>query len=85
MTNKIYSKHFHGALMVTELHKRTMIGEHARAHFKLSEALQLCDGSEDDSRRAKEEAKRLLKIRSPDVVDTEAEKLYDDLVYILWR
>jgi hypothetical protein len=62
-----------------------MIGEHARALFRLSEALQQCPGGEEESRQVKEEAKRLLKIRSPDAVDTEIEKVYDNLVYILWR
>ena len=61
--------------------------EHARALFKLSEALlqETYDGSEEEAMRLRDEAERYLKQRDPDATEFGTEDAYDRFVPIFWR
>lgn len=78
-------KHLRDAKVVTEKRKTTMMAEHARCMFKLSEALCQEPRDEAEALQLRDESERLLRIRDPTAQDPGLEKTYDDLVNILWR
>ena len=67
------------------MRKSTMIAEHVRCLFKLSEALEQEPREEKEAIKLREEAERLLRRRAPDAKDPGRESTYDALVNILWR
>lgn len=72
-------------MVVTERHKVTMIADHARTLFKLSEALVQEERAEQEAYKLRDDAERLLLMRNPKAKSPGLEKTYDDLVCILWR
>ncbi|OTA54814.1 Tetratricopeptide-like helical [Hypoxylon sp. EC38] len=78
-------KHFRDALVVTEMHKSSMVPEYTRCLFKLSEALEQDLRSGAEARRMRDEAERLLLRRVPNAGDPGKESTYDNLVCISWR
>ncbi len=72
-------------MAVTEMRKTSMLAEHSRCLFKLSEALEQEPRDELEARRLREAAERLLRIRAPDAKAPGLESTYDALVNILWR
>jgi hypothetical protein len=67
------------------MRKNTMIAEHARCLFKLSEALEQDPRDEVEARKLREEAERLLFIRDPTATEPGRESTYDSLVVTYWR
>ncbi|KAI1418796.1 NB-ARC and TPR domain protein [Xylaria sp. FL1777] len=78
-------KHLRDALVVTNMQKNTLLAEHARCLFKLSEALEQEPRFETEARAKREEAGRLLRKREPTARDSSKASTYDDLICILWR
>lgn len=72
---------------VTKFHVDKMPVEHARNLFKLSEALlqDNQDDSNDEAERLRDSAEIFLKRRKPDMVASDTESAYDDLIPIFWR
>lgn len=85
--NKIISsKHLRDALVITDMRKTTLLAEHVRCLFKLSEALEQEPRFETEACAKREEAGRLLRKRKPTSRDLSSEdSTYDDLICILWR
>ncbi|KAL5330147.1 hypothetical protein ACEPPN_003672 [Leptodophora sp. 'Broadleaf-Isolate-01'] len=80
-------KHLRDSIEVTNVHKKSMPIEHARALFKLSEALiqENYNGNEEEARRLREEAESYLREREPNASDSGTEDAYDRFVPIFWR
>lgn len=78
-------KHITDALVVTNIHKSYMVGEHARCLYKLSQALYQDDGKDLEADMMLQEAESLYFSRSEDQGRTPAEDDYDGLVYLHWR
>ena len=72
-------------MVVTELRKDSMMAEHARCVFKLSEALQQEPREEAEAAMLHQEAEHLLRQLSPEMREPGLERTYDALVNILWR
>ncbi len=80
-----HSKHLRDAMEITQMRKHTMIAEHARVLFKLSEALEQDPRSGEEARRMREDAELLLQQCAPHAVNTGLESTYDTLILIEWR
>ncbi|KAI0817305.1 Tetratricopeptide-like helical [Xylaria sp. FL0064] len=78
-------KHLRDALVVTEMRKNTLLIEHVRCLFKLSEALEQEPRFETEARAKREEAEHLLCKRKPTALDSSKDSMYDGLICILWR
>ena len=72
-------------MVVTEMRKDSMMAEHARCVFKLSEALQQEPREEGEAAKLHQEAEHLLRQLSPQMREPGLERTYDALVNILWR
>ena len=72
-------------MVVTEMRKDSMMAEHARCVFKLSEALQQEPREEGEAATLYQEAEHLLRQLSPQIKQPGLERTYDALVNILWR
>ena len=72
-------------MVVTEMRKTKLVAEYMRVLFKLSEALEQEPRDEEEARRLREEAERLLRQRLPHTNAPGLESTYDSLVYIMWR
>ena len=91
-TNKWHREYLENARVVTDMHKDTMIGEHARYLFKLSQ-LQREEsepGSEPDTtlERAVQAYRAYYArpgVRTSNFVEHPEEEDFDNLVYCLWR
>lgn len=79
-------KHFRDAMVITNLHRADMVGEHARCLYKLSQALYGEDGKEDEAEALLQEAEALYFSRAEkNQGKTPTEKDYDGLVQLRWR
>ncbi|KAL9044436.1 MAG: hypothetical protein Q9214_002424, partial [Letrouitia sp. 1 TL-2023] len=78
-------KHLRDAMALTSMRKTTLLAEHARCVFKLSEALEQEPRDEKEASRLREEAERLLRQRDPDAKEPGLESTYDALIDIQWR
>lgn len=86
-------------MTVTSIHKETMVGEHARCLFKMSEALYQVPGREVDADKLLKEAEDMYwkRVGRPKTTGDSrggvegqedrpvAEVDYDSLVFLLWR
>ncbi|KAH8587882.1 hypothetical protein B0O99DRAFT_694027 [Bisporella sp. PMI_857] len=79
------AKHPRDSLAVTEIQEATLIAEHARCIFKLSEVLEQDPRGELEARSLREEAESLLLVRNPSATILGSDNAYDSLVNILWR
>ncbi|CAM1508596.1 Fc.00g054440.m01.CDS01 [Cosmosporella sp. VM-42] len=73
------------ALVVTGIHKKYMVGEHARCLYKLSQAFYQDIGKELEAETVLQEAEGLYFTRSEDQGRTPTEGDYDRLVHLRWR
>ncbi|KAJ8132131.1 hypothetical protein O1611_g1492 [Lasiodiplodia mahajangana] len=73
-------KHLRDALAVTETRKATMVAEHARVLFKLSEALKQDPRRSEEAGRKREQAENLLKQLPSYAGDLSKESTYDRMV-----
>ncbi len=88
MTNiclQIIRKHIGDALVVTGIHKKYMVGEHARCLYKLSQAFYQDIGKELEAETILQEAEGLYFTRSEDQGRAPTEEDYDRLVHLRWR
>lgn len=72
-------------MVITNLHKEDMVGEHARCLYKLSKALYEDESREAEAEMLLQEAETLYFSRSEDQGRTPTEKDYDGLVHMQWR
>lgn len=79
------SKHITDAMVITNLHKEDMVGEHARCLYKLSQALYQDESRETEAEALLHEAEALYFSRSDDFCRSPTEKEYDALVHLRWR
>lgn len=71
---------------MTEFYSRLMPVEHGRNLFKLSEALlEYGDDSDSEVADLREKARFYLKKKLPDVIESNHESAYDDLIPVYWR
>ncbi|KUJ22180.1 uncharacterized protein LY89DRAFT_778484 [Mollisia scopiformis] len=78
-------RHLRDALTITQMRTHIMMAEHARVLFKLSEALEQEPRHGEEAQLMREEAERLLRLRSPNEVNPGSECTYDSLILIDWR
>lgn len=81
----VYSKHLRDAMALTSMRKTTLLAEHARCMFKLSEALEQEPREAKEASGLREEAERLLRQRDPGAKEPGLESTYDALIDIKWR
>jgi hypothetical protein len=73
-------------MVITNLHKADMVGEHARCLYKMSQVLYGEDGREAEAEALLQEAEALYFSRAEgDQGRTPTEKDYDGLVHLRWR
>jgi hypothetical protein len=72
-------------MVVTNIHKDYMVGEHARCLYKLSQALYQDGEKELEADLLLQEAESLYFTRAENQGKTPTEEDYNQLVYILWR
>ncbi|KAF5000627.1 hypothetical protein FDECE_11164 [Fusarium decemcellulare] len=78
-------KHITDALVVTNIHKNYMVGEHARCLYKLSQAYYQDVNKEIEAEAMLKEAENLYFSRKEDRTKTPTERDYDQLVHLRWR
>ncbi|KAF2228145.1 hypothetical protein BDZ85DRAFT_12299 [Elsinoe ampelina] len=78
-------KHLRDALVVTELRKSVLVGEHARVLFKLSEALDRMRGKGPEAARLRIQAEAMATKLRPSVGAARIEADFDALVGCMWR
>ncbi|PVH86783.1 NB-ARC and TPR domain protein [Cadophora sp. DSE1049] len=78
-------RYLRDALTITQMRPHITMAEHARVLFKLSEALEQEPRHREEAQLMREEAERLLRLRSPNAVNPGSECTYDSLILIEWR
>ncbi|RSL84309.1 hypothetical protein CEP51_004011 [Fusarium floridanum] len=78
-------KHITDALVVTNIHKNYMVGEHARCLYKLSQAFYQDVGKEMEAETMLQEAETLYFSRRGGRKGAPTEQDYDGLVHLRWR
>ncbi|KAG4440806.1 hypothetical protein IFR05_003734 [Cadophora sp. M221] len=73
------------AMTITQMRTHIMTAEHAKVLFKISEALEQEPQHGEEAQLMREEAERLLRLRSPNAVNPGSECTYDRLILTEWR
>ena len=72
-------------MTLTSMRKNTLVAEHARCVFKLSEALEQEPRGEKEAGKLRDEAERLLRQCDKGAKEPGVESTYDALIDIKWR